>query len=71
MIVGSFDSNTLLTNFPRHDALVRLAVHDPNVISGLETTLVIAIFSALLSLVVAVSRGAVVAACAAASARGL
>ena len=56
VILGSFDANTLLTSWTSGTThWYDLAVNDPNVISGFETTLVIAVFSALLSLLVAVS----------------
>jgi spermidine/putrescine transport system permease protein len=56
VLIGSFDSNALLTNWTSGTThWYDLALHDQNVISGFETTLVIAVLSALLSLAVAVS----------------
>lgn len=58
VMVGSFDTNSLLTTFTGATGhWYSKAVNDPNVRSGLETTLIIAVISALLSLVVAVSGG--------------
>ncbi len=56
VIVGSFDGNSLLTSFSSTTTRwYSKALSDSNVRSGFETTLVIAILSALLSLLVAVS----------------
>jgi spermidine/putrescine transport system permease protein len=54
--VNSFNKNTLMSGWGGATShWYRLALHDQNVRTGLETTLEIAIASALLSLVVAVS----------------
>jgi spermidine/putrescine transport system permease protein len=56
VIVGSFDANSLLTTFTGSTGRwYSRAVSDPNVRSGFETTLIIAVASALLSLAVALS----------------
>lgn len=56
VIIGSFDSNSLLTTFTSATGhWYRQAINDPNVRSGFETTLILGVASALLSLVVALS----------------
>jgi spermidine/putrescine transport system permease protein len=56
VIIGSVDSNALLTGWSGATAhWYHQALSDPNVRSGFETTLILAVLSALLSLVVAVS----------------
>lgn len=56
VMIGSFDTNSLLTTWTGATThWYSLAVNDHNVRSGFETTLVIAVFSALLSLAVALS----------------
>ena len=56
VIIGSFDSNTLLTTFTSATGhWYRQAIKDSNVRSGFETTLILAVASALLSLAVALS----------------
>jgi spermidine/putrescine transport system substrate-binding protein/spermidine/putrescine transport system permease protein len=56
VIIGSFDSNSLLTTWTGATVhWYHLALNDPNVRSGLETTLIIAVLSALLSLAVALT----------------
>ncbi|MGI8714062.1 MAG: ABC transporter permease [Solirubrobacteraceae bacterium] len=56
VIIGSFDNNSLLTTFTSATShWYSKALNDSNVRSGFETTLVIAVLSALLSLLVAVS----------------
>ncbi len=58
VIIGSFDSNSLLTGWSGATAhWYRQALSDSNVRAGFETTLIIAVLSALLSLLVAVSGG--------------
>ncbi len=58
VFIGSFDSNSLLTGWSSATARwYRQALTDSNVRSGFETTLIIAVLSALLSLLVAVSGG--------------
>jgi spermidine/putrescine transport system permease protein len=56
VVVGSFDANSLLTTFTGVTGRwYSRAVSDPNVRSGFETTLIIAVVSAMLSLAVALS----------------
>jgi spermidine/putrescine transport system permease protein len=56
VLIGSLDSNSLLTGWSGATTQwYRKALTDPNVRSGFETTLVIAVLSALLSLAVALS----------------
>jgi spermidine/putrescine transport system permease protein len=58
VIIGSFDSNSLLTGWSGATGhWYSQALSDHSVRSGFETTLIIAVLSALLSLVVAVSGG--------------
>ena len=56
VFIGSFDNNSLLTTWTGATGRwYHQALHDPNVRSGFETTLIIAILSALLSLAVALT----------------
>jgi spermidine/putrescine transport system permease protein len=56
VLIGSFDRNSLLTTFTGATGhWYSLAVHDANVRSGFETTLIIAVTSAALSLAVALT----------------
>ncbi len=58
VIIGSFDSNSLLTGWSGATThWFGQALSDSNVRAGFETTLIIAVLSALLSLIVAVSGG--------------
>jgi spermidine/putrescine transport system permease protein len=58
VLIGSFDSDALLTGWSGATTQwYRQALTDPNVRSGFETTLIIAVLSALMSLAVAVSGG--------------
>lgn len=56
VLIGSFDSDSLLTGWSGATTQwYRQALTDPNVRAGFETTLIIAVFSALLSLFVALT----------------
>ena len=56
VLIGSFDTNSLLTTWTGATAhWYHQAINDPNVRSGFETTLIIAVLSALLSLAVALT----------------
>jgi spermidine/putrescine transport system permease protein len=56
VIIGSFDTNALLTTWTGATGRwYHQALNDPNVRSGFETTLIIAVLSALLSLAVALT----------------
>jgi spermidine/putrescine transport system permease protein len=56
VLIGSFDTNSLLTTWTGATGRwYHQALNDPNVRSGFETTLIIAILSALLSLAVALT----------------
>jgi spermidine/putrescine transport system permease protein len=58
VLIGSFDTNSLLTGWSGATGhWYHQALSDHNVRSGFETTLIIAVLSAVLSLVVAVSGG--------------
>ncbi len=58
VLIGSFDSNALLTGWSGGTThWYKQALTDPNVRSGFETTLIIAVLSAMISLAVAVSGG--------------
>lgn len=56
VLIGSFDTNALLTTWTGATGRwYHQALNDPNVRSGFETTLIIAVLSALLSLAVALT----------------
>jgi spermidine/putrescine transport system permease protein len=56
VLIGSFDTNALLTTWTGATShWYHLAINDPTVRSGFETTLIIAVLSALLSLAVALT----------------